>query len=68
MLGLSVGVTVKYLHWPVCRFVQEELKIQRLRCSLLVEEELETRERELLFKLEHKKELKVGWLHLDAFI
>ncbi|KAK7108965.1 cilia- and flagella-associated protein 43-like isoform X2 [Littorina saxatilis] len=37
---------------------QEELKILRLRCSLLMEEELETRDRELTIRLEHKKQLK----------
>nr|KAG5714383.1 hypothetical protein BaRGS_018600 [Batillaria attramentaria] len=37
---------------------QEELKIQRIRYTLLVEEELETRERELQHKLKHKTELK----------
>jgi len=42
---------------------QEELKILRLRYSLLVEEELETRENELNRTLEHKKTLKVWLLH-----
>ncbi|XP_076460305.1 cilia- and flagella-associated protein 43-like [Babylonia areolata] len=37
---------------------QEELKILRLRRALLTEEELEIRERELLFRMEHKKKLK----------
>lgn len=37
---------------------QEELKILRLRRTLLTEEELEIRERELLFKLDHKRNLK----------
>ncbi|KAL4232016.1 Cilia- and flagella-associated protein 43 [Mactra antiquata] len=37
---------------------QEELKILRLRYSLLVEEELETRESELNRLIEHKKHLK----------
>ena len=39
--------------------LQEELKIFRLRYSLLVEDELETREMELNRLLEHKKVLKV---------
>ena len=39
---------------------QEELKILRLRYSLLMEEELETRERELNRTLEHKKHCKVN--------
>lgn len=38
---------------------QEELKILRLRYSLLVEEELETRESELNRLAEHKKHLKI---------
>lgn len=38
---------------------QEELKILRLRYSLLVEEELETREAELNGMLDHKKKMKV---------
>ncbi|KAK3096042.1 hypothetical protein FSP39_022384 [Pinctada imbricata] len=54
---------------------QEELKILRLRYSLLVEEEFETREKELNRLLEHKKELKALSAHammesrknLDAF-
>lgn len=39
--------------------VQEELKILRLRYSLLVEEEMETREKELNHLMEHKKAMKV---------
>jgi hypothetical protein len=42
-----------------CCCCQEELKILRLRYALLVEEELDTREKELNFKLAHKKKLKV---------
>lgn len=37
---------------------QEELKIQRLKCALLFEEELDNREQELLDLLQHKKQLK----------
>lgn len=39
--------------------LQEELKILRLRYSLLVEEEMETREKELNRLMEHKKAMKV---------
>lgn len=39
--------------------LQEELKILRLRYSLLVEEEMETREKELNHLMEHKKAMKV---------
>ena len=53
--------------------VQEELKILRLRYSLLVEEELETRENELNRLLEETKQSKVlshDLLHnnLDLFV
>ncbi|XP_064629915.1 cilia- and flagella-associated protein 43-like isoform X2 [Lineus longissimus] len=44
---------------------QEELKIVRLKYALLVEDELNTRERELVRLLEHKKECKV--LAIEAF-
>ncbi|PVD30534.1 hypothetical protein C0Q70_09802 [Pomacea canaliculata] len=37
---------------------QEELKILRLRRSLLIEEELDTRERELSYRMNHKRELR----------
>ena len=69
-----------HLCWFVCDYevsftalcvgwlIQEELKIQRLRCTLLMEEELETREQELNFKLEHKKELKVSWVHMTVYV
>ncbi|CAG2236908.1 CFAP43 [Mytilus edulis] len=54
---------------------QEELKILRLRASLLVEEELETQEQELNRLVEHKKSLKAltaaamieSKKHLDAY-
>lgn len=54
---------------------QEELKILRLRYNLLLEEELETRERDLNHLLEHKKNMKVitaqammeSKKHVDAF-
>ncbi|XP_048745697.2 cilia- and flagella-associated protein 43-like isoform X3 [Ostrea edulis] len=54
---------------------QEELKILRLRYSLLVEEELETREKELNRLMEHKKTMKAltatalmeSKKHMDAF-
>ncbi|XP_062576681.1 cilia- and flagella-associated protein 43-like isoform X2 [Saccostrea cucullata] len=54
---------------------QEELKILRLRYSLLVEEELETREKELNRLMEHKKAMKAltatavmeSKKHMDAF-
>ena len=39
--------------------LQEELKILRLRASLLIEEELDTQEIELTRLVEHKKSLKV---------
>ena len=44
--------------WYVLSF-QEELKIVRLKYSLLLEEELNNREEELMDKLEFKKEMKV---------
>ncbi|KAL8576297.1 hypothetical protein ACOMHN_006220 [Nucella lapillus] len=37
---------------------QEELKILRLRRTLLTEEELDIREKELIFRLDHKRNLK----------
>ncbi|XP_021355562.1 cilia- and flagella-associated protein 43-like isoform X2 [Mizuhopecten yessoensis] len=54
---------------------QEELKILRLRNNLLLEEELETRERDLNHLLEHKKSMKMitaqammeSKKHVDAF-
>nr|XP_034327595.1 cilia- and flagella-associated protein 43 isoform X6 [Crassostrea gigas] len=54
---------------------QEELKILRLRYSLLVEEEMETREKELNHLMEHKKAMKAltatavmeSKKHMDAF-
>ncbi|XP_033756153.1 cilia- and flagella-associated protein 43-like [Pecten maximus] len=54
---------------------QEELKILRLRHNLLLEEELETRERDLNHLMEHKKNMKVitaqammeSKKHVDAF-
>ena len=39
---------------------QEELKIQRLRLSMLVEEEFTNREHELTELVKHKRKLKVG--------
>ena len=39
--------------------LQEELKILRLRASLLIEEELDTQEIELIRLVEHKRSLKV---------
>ena len=39
---------------------QEELKIQRLRYSMLVEEEFSNRERELTKLVKHKRKLKVS--------
>jgi hypothetical protein len=45
---------------------QEELKIVRLKYALLVEDELNTREKELIRLLEHKKECKVTLLFLNV--
>ena len=55
-----------------CANVQEELKILRLRYSMLQEEELENRERELVEMLRMKKEASVNilisYLHFCAFL
>ena len=44
----------------LCTNVQEELQILRLRYSILQEEELENREKELTEKLKAKKEASVS--------
>lgn len=48
-----------YMYIDCNHGLQEELKILRLRYSLLVEEEMETREKELNRLMEHKKAMKV---------
>ncbi|KAL5017485.1 hypothetical protein ScPMuIL_007074 [Solemya velum] len=60
MTGFDDALNVLFLRKIKVMMViyQEELKILRLRSSLLVEEELDTREKELNRLLEHKKELK----------
>lgn len=54
----SVFLTRHVLVSMKCSDLQEELKILRLSTSLLVKEELDTREQQLLHTLEGKKVLK----------